>query len=104
MLYAVTQNKLDNGKFKIPSLRNLSFTAPYMHNGRFKTLKEVINFYSEGLHKSPTIDNKMEFVNVKGSKFTPHEKQCILEFLSTMSDSVFINNPNYSNPFIAKLH
>ncbi|MEQ1734207.1 MAG: cytochrome c peroxidase [Bacteroidia bacterium] len=98
----ITQNKFDNGKFKIPSLRNLLFTAPYMHDGRFRTLEEVINFYSDGLHKSPTIDNKMEFVQAGGSKFSPREKQYIIAFLRTMSDSIFIKSNNYSNPFNTK--
>ena len=55
-LGGVTGNPNDNGKFKSPSLRNLAFTAPYMHDGRFTTLEEVINHYSEGLQQSLTID------------------------------------------------
>ena len=59
----VTGDPNDNGKFKSPSIRNLAFTAPYMHDGRFATLDEVINHYSEGLQKSSTIDPLMKKVN-----------------------------------------
>lgn len=61
-LGAITGDPNDNGKFKSPSLRNLAFTAPYMHDGRFATLEEVIDHYSEGLQSSPTIDPLMKKV------------------------------------------
>lgn len=56
----ITGNPNDIGKFKTPTLRNIEFTAPYMHDGRFKSLEEVIDFYSEGLIWSPTIDPLMK--------------------------------------------
>ena len=59
-LGTVTGDPADNGKFKSPSIRNLKFTAPYMHDGRFVTLEEVINHYSEGLQASSTIDPLMK--------------------------------------------
>jgi cytochrome c peroxidase len=96
---AVTGKTSDNGKFKVPSLRNLAFTAPYMHDGRFKTLDEVINFYSEGLQKSANIDSKMEFVHQGGAKLKSEEKRKIISFLLTLSDSTFIANTAFSNPF-----
>lgn len=96
---AVTGKIIDNGKFKVPSLRNLAFTAPYMHDGRFNTLEEVINFYSEGLQKSANIDSKMEFVHQGGAKLTSEDKRKIIAFLLTLSDSAFISNPEFSNPF-----
>jgi cytochrome c peroxidase len=96
---AVTNKITDNGKFKVPSLRNLAFTAPYMHDGRFKTLEEVINFYSEGLQKSANIDSKMEFVHRGGAKLSSENKRKIIAFLLTLSDSSFISNPEFSNPF-----
>ncbi|MEO6302888.1 MAG: cytochrome c peroxidase [Bacteroidia bacterium] len=94
-----TKKDVDIGKFKIPSLRNLLFTAPYMHDGRFKTLEEIVNFYSEGLKISPTIDSKMEFAHNRGSKFTNLEKKKIIAFLKTLSDSSFIKDKRFSNPF-----
>jgi cytochrome c peroxidase len=94
-----TNNSDNNGKFKIPSLRNLLFTAPYMHDGRFKTLEEVIDFYSSGIKISPTIDSKMEFAHQGGSKFTKLEKTKIIAFLKTLSDSSFLKNKQFSSPF-----
>jgi len=95
----ITNNKSDFGKFKIPSLRNLAFTTPYMHDGRFKSLEEVLDFYSEGLKNSPSIDSKMEFIHQGGSKLTNLEKKKIIAFLKTLNDSAFITNKNFGNPF-----
>jgi cytochrome c peroxidase len=95
----ITQSSKDLGKFKIPSLRNLLFTSPYMHDGRFNTLAEVLDFYSEGLKKSPTVDPKMEFVHQGGSRLNTHEKRKIILFLKTLSDSAFIADQEFSNPF-----
>jgi cytochrome c peroxidase len=92
----------DNGKFKVPSIRNLVFTAPYMHDGRFKTLEEVLDFYSEGVRYSASIDPKMEFVHQGGARLTKDEKRKILAFLLTMSDSVFVSDPEFSNPFLRR--
>ena len=95
----ITSNKADNGKFKIPSIRNLVFSAPYMHDGRFKNLEDVINFYSDGLLFSPTIDSKMNFIHQGGSKLTSSEKRKIVAFLKTLTDSIFVNEKKFSNPF-----
>ncbi len=99
---AVTGKTTDYGKFIVPSLRNLAFTSPYMHDGRFKTLEEVINFYSEGLQQSATIDSKMEFVHQGGAKLNSEEKKKIIAFLLTLSDSSFISNPEFSIPIESK--
>ncbi|MFT6243689.1 MAG: cytochrome c peroxidase [Salibacteraceae bacterium] len=96
---AITNNESDYGKFKIPSLRNLLFTAPYMHDGRFETLEEVIEFYNNGLRASYTIDSKMQFVHKGGMKLKDYEKECIILFLKTLTDSTFTQNPEFSNPF-----
>ena len=93
----VTGDPSDNGKFKSPSLRNLAFTAPYMHDGRFKTLEEVINHYSEGLKKSPTIDPLMKKVNQGGVQLSVQEKADLKAFLLTLSDFDFINNSTFKN-------
>ena len=66
----VTGDPADNGKFRSPSLRNLAFTAPYMHDGRFETIEDVINHYSNGLQNSPTIDPLMKKVNLGGVRLT----------------------------------
>ncbi len=98
----VTGKKGDYGKFKIPSIRNLLFTAPYMHDGRFKTIEEVVNFYSEGLHASINVDPRMEFAARGGPKLNEHEKRKVIAFLKTLSDSVFIKKPEFGNPFIRR--
>lgn len=97
-LGAVTGDPADNGKFKSPSLRNLAFTAPYMHDGRFATLDEVINHYSEGLQNSPTIDPLMKKVNQGGVQLSPQDKADLKAFLLALSDYEFISNPSFINP------
>jgi len=93
-LGAVTGDPMDNGKFKTPSLRNLAFTAPYMHDGRFETLDEVINHYSEGLINSSTIDPLMKSVNQGGVHLSAKDKGDLKAFLLTLTDTEFVNNPN----------
>lgn len=94
-----TGNLTDYGKLKAPSLRNLAFSAPYMHDGRFETLDEVIDFYSSGVTISPNIDPLMEFAFQGGVQLSPEDKQALKDFLLTLTDEAFINNPEFSNPF-----
>lgn len=93
----VTGDPADNGKFKSPSLRNLAYSAPYMHDGRFFTLDEVINNYSEGLQNSPTIDPLMKKVDQGGVQLSDEDKADLKAFLLTLSDPSFINNPDFQN-------
>lgn len=95
-LGAVTGNPNDNGKFKTPSLRNLEFTAPYMHDGRFSTIDEVINHYSEGLQDSQTVDPLMKMVSQGGVQLSFEEKANLKAFLLTLSDYDFISNPDFN--------
>ena len=95
-LGAVTGDSNDNGKFKTPTLRNLVYTSPYMHDGRFTTLEEVIDFYSEGLQHSPTIDPLMKNVNQGGVRLTSQEKSDLKAFLLTLTDPDFIRNPAFN--------
>ncbi|MEJ2112656.1 MAG: cytochrome c peroxidase, partial [Flavobacteriaceae bacterium] len=96
-LGAFTGDPADNGKFKTPSLRNLAFTAPYMHDGRFATIEEVINHYSEGLQNSATIDPLMKKVDQGGVQLTQQDKSDLKAFLLSLSDPSFINNTNFQN-------
>lgn len=96
-LGGVTGDPNDNGKFRSPSLRNLAYTAPYMHDGRFTTLDEVINHYSEGLQNSSTIDPLMKQIDQGGVLLTPQEKADLKAFLLSLSDPSFINNPAFQN-------
>jgi len=88
----VTGDPADNGKFRSPSLRNLEFTAPYMHDGRFATLEDVINHYSEGLKTSSTIDPLMKKVAQGGVDLTDKDKADLKAFLLSLSDYDFTNN------------
>ncbi len=97
---AVTGKVTDNGKFIVPSLRNLAFTAPYMHDGRFKTLDEVVEFYSTGVHDCANIDSKMVSAKQGGVRLTEKEKRQIVAFLLTLSDTSFVNDPAFSDPFV----
>lgn len=97
-LGAITGNSFDNGKFKTPTLRNLVFTAPYMHDGRFQTLTEVINHYSMGLQNSATIDPLMKHISTGGSQMNPADKSKLLKFLISLSDSSFVANPKFQDP------
>ncbi len=94
-LGAVTGDPNDNGKFRSPSLRNLAFTAPYMHDGRFATLDEVINHYSEGLKFSSTIDPLMKQVDRGGVQLSDTDKADLKAFLLSLTDNDFINNPSF---------
>ena len=95
----ITNNPNDEGKFKVPSLRNLEFSAPYMHDGRFNSLDEVIDFYSEGVNpNSPNISPLMEHKDKGGALLTVQEKADLKAFLLTLSDYEFINNPNHQAP------
>ncbi len=92
----VTGDPNDNGKFRTPSLRNLAFTAPYMHDGRFTTLDEVIDHYSEGLQDSETIDPLMKMISQGGVQLSQEEKTNLKAFLLTLSDYDFISNMDYN--------
>lgn len=95
---AVTGNAIDNGKFKVPTLRNIEFSAPYMHDGRLATLDDVIDHYSHFIQISPTIDPLIEFANQGGVQLDVQEKSLIKQFLLTLSDEEFINNPAFKEP------
>lgn len=95
---AISGNVDDNGKFKVPTLRNIAFTAPYMHDGRFTTLDEVINHYSHGIQMSSTIDPLIEFAGQGGVQLDAQEKDLLKQFLMTLTDSSFINNSNFKEP------
>lgn len=84
--YRITMDSADIGKFKTPSLRNLGFTAPYMHDGRFATLEDVIEHYSEGILASPNLAKKLP---VGGLKLSKEEKASLLYFLLSANDSSF---------------
>ena len=87
----VSGNSNDNGKFRTPSLRNIEYTSPYMHDGRFISLEEVVNHYNSGGNYSSTVDPLMKKVGI-GLQLTNEEKQDLVSFLKTLSDENFITN------------
>jgi len=90
-----TGKESDRGKFKTPTLRNLKYTAPYMHDGRYETLDEVIDQYSEGLKFSKTIDPLMKSAHKGGVHLTDKEKEQLKAFLLTLTDESLLGNPDY---------
>ena len=80
----------DRYKFKVPSLRNVAYTAPYMHDGRFRTLESVLRFYNEGMVYSETIDEQLVNDGRIGIPMTAEEQRLIIAFLKTLSDKNFI--------------
>ncbi|MBC8310727.1 MAG: cytochrome-c peroxidase [Candidatus Marinimicrobia bacterium] len=95
----VTGDPLDFGKFKVPTLRNIEFTGPYMHDGRFETLEEVVEHYNSGVHSdSPNLDPEMENA-AAGLNLTEQQKTDLVNFLKTFSDTTFLSNPAFADPF-----
>ena len=86
----VTGDETDRGKFKIPSLRNVELTAPYMHDGRFKTLEEVVEHYSSGVHRSPNLDPNLAKHPDEGIKLSSNDKRALVAFLKTLTDRSFV--------------
>jgi len=94
----VTGNPADDGKFKVPTLRNIALSGPYMHDGRFNTLEEVIEHYSSGIQMSSTIDPMIEFASQGGVQLDAFEKDLLKKFLQTLTDYDFITNPDFQDP------
>ncbi|MCB0666515.1 MAG: cytochrome C peroxidase [Saprospiraceae bacterium] len=90
----VTGDEFDNGRFRVPTLRNIEFSAPYMHDGRFETLEEVVDHYNSGGHFQL---NKDPLIRPLG--LLDYEKEALIAFIKTLSDSTFIEDPRHQNPF-----
>lgn len=103
-LSEITGRPEDDGLFKVPIMRNIELTAPYMHDGRFTSLEQVVEFYSSGIKQNRNLDinfskdpNRIE--QYGGLGFTEDEKRALVAFLKTLTDTSFINNPAFQNPF-----
>lgn len=104
----ITGNAQDNGKFKSPSLRNVTKTAPYMHDGRFKTLDEVIEHYNSGVKAHPNLDPRLFDPNVmppqppqpRKLNLTVQQKAALAAFLGTLNDEDVVTDPKFSDPFV----
>jgi len=96
--YDVTLNPGDRYRFKVPSLRNLGYTAPYMHDGRFYTLEAVLDQYSEHVQPTPNLDPLLLQNGTPGIPLTAGEKKELLAFLNTLNDKKFVSDPLLSQP------
>lgn len=97
---AISGNAADIGTMKTPSLLNIALTAPYMHDGRFNTLEEVIDHYSDQIKfSSPNLHPQIKVHGPQQRLLTPTQKTALKAFLMTMTDTVFIKNPAFANPF-----
>ena len=100
----LTRLPADRGRFKVPTLRNIALTAPYMHDGRFKTLEEVVDHYSEHIEQSTSLSSflrgESNEAGGKSLKLLLAEKKQLIAFLNMLTDSAFITNPAFSNPHL----
>ena len=94
--YTITLNENDRLKFRVPSLRNVERTFPYMHDGRFLTLEQVLDHYTTGVKDSPSLDPILKTNGQRGIALTNPEKKQIIAFLRTLSDDTFITNRAFS--------
>lgn len=92
--YRISQNYSDMGSFKTPSLRNIELTHPYMHDGRFTTLEEVLSHYSDAIYPSASLANDLAAYN-GGMHLSATEKQDIITFLKTLTDEEFVQQEQY---------
>lgn len=99
----VTGNPLDNGKFKVPFLRNIALTAPYMHDGRFATLEEVLDHYSENIEMHDNLDHRLRNRGNPDEpirmNFTEEDKNALLAFFHTLTDHEMAYDEKFSDPF-----
>jgi cytochrome c peroxidase len=100
---AITKNEFQNGQFMMPVLLNVENTAPYMHDGRFNSLEEVIEHYNSGIKANPNLD----FMLMEGSQpqrlnLTQYEKDALVSFLKTLTDPSITSDPKYSDPFVPR--
>ncbi len=91
----VTNSTSDRAKFKVPTLRNIQVTAPYMHDGRFTSLEQVVDHYNTGVQNSSTVDPALLGTTSTGLMLDAQEKTDLINFLKTLTDFTFLNNPSY---------
>jgi cytochrome c peroxidase len=106
-LGGITGNPADNGKFKVPSLRNIELTAPYMHDGRFTNLEQVVEFYNSGVVDNPNLSPPLRVPTPPGAppgpvlrlNLTAAQKAALVAFLKTLTDPNLATQPKYGDPF-----
>ncbi len=98
----ITNKVSDNGVFKVPMLRNVALTAPYMHDGRFATLEDVVEHYNSGIQDHPNLHFALRDPQTSQAKrlnLTNEEKQALVAFLRTLTDSKFAEDVRFADPF-----
>lgn len=88
-----------NGQFKVPSLRNVAVRAPYMHDGRFESLREVVEFYNSGVQASRNVDRSIHHAAMHGLELSDEHLDALVAFLGTLTDEAFLSDPKFSDPF-----
>ncbi|TND06539.1 MAG: cytochrome c peroxidase [Bacteroidetes bacterium] len=101
----VTGDPADIGKFKVPTLRNIGVTGPYMHDGRFATLEDVVEHYNSGIQGNPNLDDRLTVEAITGGtpkqyNMTAYQKAALVAFLKTLTDEGLMADPKYSDPFV----
>ncbi len=96
----ITSLSPDRGRFRVPTLRNIALTAPYMHDGRFSTLDEVIDQYSDHVQAVPNLSRELVAGEAGGLRLSPADKASLKAFLMTFTDSSFIRNPAFARPAV----
>jgi cytochrome c peroxidase len=94
--YRVTELPQDMHKFKVPSLRNIEKTAPYMHDGRFFTLEAVLDHYASGIAQTQNLDASLNNSGTLGIPLSSIEKAQLIVFLKTLTDNEFLSNPKFA--------
>lgn len=96
----VTHDVNDRSKFKVPSVRNVAFSPPFMHDGSIPDLDSLINFYATGVHNTPTTDPNISKPNGLGQKnWTDGEKSDLIQFIKSLTDFKYLQDPAYADPF-----
>lgn len=95
----VSGNPMDLGKMKVPSLRNIALTPPYMHDGRLNTLEEVVRHYNSGVQSSPSLDPALAMTLPDGLFLSDQDIDDVVAFLQTLTDQDLMTNPAFSDPF-----
>jgi cytochrome c peroxidase len=97
----VTDSGAGGGRFKAPSLRNVAVRAPYMHDGRFQTLREVVDFYDHGVQPNPNLDPRLRRPDgaPRRLNLSAEQRDALVAYLESLTDSTFLSAPKFSNPF-----
>lgn len=91
---AISGKAEDIGRFRVPSLPNVAVSAPYMHDGRFDTLDQVLDHYTQGVSQSPTLDARL----ARPQQLSEVERAALLRFLDALTDERYLTDPRFAKP------